>query len=489
MTRKLSLAALSSLPPGVSPPGYDRADLAPGIVHFGVGNFHRGHMAVYLDRLFRQRQDRDWAIIGTGVTEHDSRMRRALAGQDWLTTVVEQSEAESTARVTGAMVDFLGPGDTATILARLADPSIRIVSLTVTEGGYFIDSTTGAFDAAHPAIQADVAKPEAPRTVFGLILAGLRARRERGIPPFTVLSCDNVPHNGVVAGNAVAGLADAMDLSLAAWVRAEVAFPNGMVDRVVPATGERERRRLADEFGIADAAPVFCEDFSQWVLEDRFPAGRPMLEAVGVTFAPDVTPFETMKLRILNGGHALIAYPAALLDIEPVHEALGHALVGAFLAKVASEEILPIVPPVPGVDLVAYLASIQRRFANPKIGDTTRRLCFDGANRQPKFIIPSINDRLARGESVDGLALGTALWCRYCAGTTESGAAIPPNDPSWEQLQARAQAARDDPAAWLAMRDVYGPTASDPAFGAAFAQSLRALWADGTAATLSRHLG
>lgn len=489
MAKQLSFATLAGLPPGVSAPGYGRADLAPGIVHFGVGNFHRGHMAVYLDRLFRLGRDRDWAIIGAGVTDHDTRMRRALEGQDWLTTVVEQSEAESTARVTGAMVDFLPPGDTAAILARLADPAIRIVSLTVTEGGYFIDSTTGAFDARHPAIRADVANPEAPRTVFGLILAGLRVRREQGIPPFTVLSCDNVSHNGVVARNAVAGLADTIDPSLAAWVRAEVAFPNGMVDRVVPATGERERRLLAEEFGLADAAPVFCEDFSQWVLEDRFPAGRPALEAVGVTFASDVTPFETMKLRILNGGHALIAYPAALLDIEFVHEALRHELVGAFLAKVASEEILPIVPPVPGIDLVAYLASIQRRFANPKIGDTTRRLCFDGANRQPKFIIPSISDRLRRAESVDGLALGTALWCRYCAGTTDSGAEIPSNDPDWERLQARAQASSDDPAAWLAMRDVYGDLGRSPVFAAAFAGQLRALWAEGTAATLRRYLG
>ena len=488
MATRLSLKTLADLPPEVSRPRYARADLTPGIVHFGVGNFHRGHMAVYLDKLFEAGRSRDWAIIGAGVTDYDTRMRTALEGQDWLTTVVEQAEARSTARITGAMVDFLRPGDTAAILAKLADPAIRIVSLTVTEGGYFIDSTTGAFAVDYPMIQADVRDPENPKTVFGLILEGLRARREQGLPPFTVVSCDNVPHNGVVTQNAVAGLAAAIDPALAAWVRAEVAFPNGMVDRVVPATGDRERRLLAQQFGVEDRAPVFCEDFIQWVLEDRFSAGRPALEEAGVTFVADVTPFETMKLRILNGGHALIAYPAALLDLEFVHEALQHALIGRFLAKVAETEIIPVVPPVPGVDLADYLALIQRRFANPKIGDTTRRLCLDGSNRQPKFIIPSINDRLKAGQGIEGLALGTAFWCRYCHGVTESGAEIAPNDPSWDRLQARARAAKDDPAAWLAMRDIYGDLARSQVFATAFASSLDAIWKDGTEATLRRYL-
>ncbi len=489
MTIRLSLETLAALPAGVARPGFARGELAAGIVHFGVGNFHRGHMAVYLDELFAAGRDRDWAIVGAGVTDHDRRMRAALQGQDWLTTVVEQSAAEATARVTGAMVDFLDPDDRAAIVERLADPAIRIVSLTVTEGGYFIDSATGRFDAAHPAIRADAAAPDDPRTVFGLILAGLRRRRAAGTPPFTVLSCDNLPHNGAVTRNAVAGLAEAIDPGLAAWVGTEVAFPNAMVDRVVPATGDRERRRLAERFGIEDRAPVFCEDFRQWVIEDHFPAGRPALEAVGATFVTDVTPFETMKLRILNGGHALIAYPSALMGLTFVHEALQHELVDAYLVKVAEEEILPIVPPVPGVDLADYLALIRRRFANPEIGDTIRRLCHDGSNRQPKFIVPSIKDRLARGEAVAGLALGSAFWCRYCAGVTESGAVIEANDPAWDRLQRLALAARDDPAAWLGMREVYGPVAESPVFARAFAASLGAIWADGTAAVLRRYLG
>jgi mannitol 2-dehydrogenase len=289
--------------------------------------------------------------------------------------------------------------------------------------------------------------------------------------------------------NAVAGLAEAQDADLAAWVRESVAFPNGMVDRIAPATGERERAICRDELGIEDAWPVFCEDFIQWVLEDNFPADRPAFEEAGVQFVPDVTPFEHMKIRILNGGHALIAYPAGLLDIHFVHEGMQHPLVRGFLQKVEREEILPILPPVPDTDLEEYFQLIERRCLNPKIGDTIRRLCLDGSNRQPKFIIPSIADRLDRRLPVAGLALESALWCRYCEGTTDSGAVTEPNDPNWERLQAQARAAKADPLAWLAMRDIYGRTAEAPAFRDAFAAHLAALWADGTEATLQRYLG
>jgi mannitol 2-dehydrogenase len=489
MAHRLSRAALADLPGRVDRPKYARTDLSPGIVHFGVGNFHRAHMAWYLDRLMSAGRDHDWAIVGAGVMKGDAAMREALRPQDWLTTVVTQSATLSEARVIGPMIDFLPVGDAAAIHATLVRPEIRIVSLTVTEGGYFIDPATGRFDASHPAILADAAAPDDPKTVFGHILRALRSRRAAGHAPFTVLSCDNVPHNGDVTRNTVSGLAGRIDPQLAEWITAEVAFPNGMVDRIAPATGDRERRLLAAEFGIEDAWPVFCEDFAQWVLEDRFPAGRPALETVGVEFVPDVTPFEHMKIRILNGGHALIAYPAGLMDIEFVHEAMEHPLVRGFLEKVEREEILPVLPPVPNTELEAYFAKIVERFGNPKIGDTVRRLCFDGSNRQPKFIVPTIADRLARGLPVEGLALASALWCRYCAGETDSGRAIASNDPNWDRLQANARAARGDPGTWLAMRDVYGAAADAPAFRDAFARQLAALGRDGTAAVLGRYIG
>ena len=487
MAQKLSDATLDQIDHPV--PTYDRASLTPGILHFGVGNFHRAHQAVYLDRLMNAGGGSDFAIIGAGVMPGDQRMRDVLAGQDNLYTVVEQSETASQPRVIGPMIDYIAPGNGAQVIAQLADPAIRIASLTITEGGYFIDANTGHFDVNHPAIVADGQNPDAPATVFGLLVAGLRARRAAGHLPFTVMCCDNIPHNGVVTREAVVETARLSDPELAEWIAANVAFPNGMVDRITPATSDRERAMVRDDFGIADEAPVFCEDFIQWVLEDNFPAGRPALEDVGVEFVADVTPWELMKIRILNGGHAVIAYPAGLMDIHFVHEAMQNDLVAAFLEKIETDEIIPAVPPVPGTDLNAYFAKVKERCANPKIADTVRRLCLDGSNRQPKFIIPTIADRLARDLPVEGLALESALWCRYCAGTTDSGAVIEPNDPNWDRLTETAQKAKEDPSVWLGMADIYGATGRDPRFAEAFAQWLTALWRDGTEATLRRYLG
>lgn len=487
MTTKLSAANLDAIK-SAAVPRYSRADLTPGIVHFGVGNFHRAHQAVYLDALFNLGEGHDWALIGAGVRETDEAMRQKLSAQDWLTTVVEQEADSSSAHITGVMVDYLKPGDSAAVIAKLADPAIRIVSLTITEGGYYIDPASQKFDPKHPDIAYDAAHFDAPKTAFGLILAGLVKRRDAGLQPFTVMSCDNIPGNGHVTENAVAGLAALIDPALAAWIKSSVAFPNGMVDRITPATSDREKKLLADNFGIDDAWPVFCENFKQWVLEDNFPAGRPALEKVGVQFVPDVAPYEHMKIRILNGGHATIAYPAGLMDIHFVHEAMENPLVAAFLKKVETEEIIPVVPPVPDTDLNDYLTLCEKRFANPKIGDTIRRLCLDGSNRQPKFIIPSALDRVNANSLLTGLALVSALWCRYCYGTTDSGAVIEPNDPNWDRLTAQSKKARENPAAWLEMTDIYGDLAKAPSFITAFTKSLNSLWTQGTKATLEAYL-
>ncbi len=415
-------------------------------------------------------------------------VREKLSRQDWLTTVVAQEAHSTNVRVTGPMIDFVKPFDVAANLDMLARPQVRIVSLTVTEGGYYISPATQKFDSKHPDIEADARHVDAPKTVFGLIAAGLRRRRAAGVAPFTVMSCDNIPGNGHVCENAVAGLAELADPELARWIRANVAFPNSMVDRITPATTDRERAFLRDTYGLEDEWPVFCEEFRQWVVEDRFPAGRPALETVGVTFTSDVAPYEFMKIRILNGGHAAIAYPAGLIDIHFVHEAMDDPQISAFLAALTNREILSVVPPPPQVDLEAYRSKVAERFANPKIGDTITRLCFDGSNRQPKFILPTAADRLKAGASVKGLALVSALWCRYCYGETEGGKTIPPNDPSWERLQAAAKAARSDPAAFLAMRDTFGDLAQNPAYVSAFSSALRSLWGQGVRATLAEYL-
>lgn len=483
MTLSLTQTALADLPADVARPGYDRAALTPGILHVGVGNFHRAHMAWYLDRLFATGQGHDWALIGAGVRPGDAAMRDRLAAQDWLTTLVELDPAGLSAQVLGSMIGF-APVDPAATVAAMADPAIRIVSLTITEGGYYFDAMTDGFDAGHPDMVHDAANPDAPRTVFGMMLAALQARRAAGQAPFTVLSCDNLPENGHVCARTLTGLARMIDPLLADWVVAEVAFPNSMVDCITPATSDRERALVASRFGITDAAPVVCEPFRQWVLEDNFPQGRPALETVGAEFVADVSRHELMKLRILNGGHAAIAYASALLGHHFVHDGMADPDIAGWLRALETREVIPTLAPIPGVDYDAYLDLIVRRFANPEIGDTIPRLCLDGSNRQPKFILPVLRDRLAAGAGIEGLALELALWCRYCEGTTEAGTPIPPNDDNHATLRQHALAAQDDPQAFLRNRAVFGDLSGDARLATAFAAQLGALRGQGVRAAL-----
>ncbi len=475
---RLSLSTLDDLPANIGRPTYARENLKAGILHFGIGNFHRAHQAMYLDRLMSAGKAQEWGIIGAGVFESERRLRDTLAAQDWLTTLVEQSAEISEARVIGSMVDFIEPANASATIARMVQPDIRIVSLTITEGGYFLDGE-GNFDLSHPAIQADATSPDIPKTVFGMILTALRARREAGTSPFTVMSCDNIPHNGAVTRETLTGLARLSDPAFADWITTFVAFPNSMVDRITPATSDRERAILAGEYDIEDGWPVFCEDFTQWILEDNFPSGRPPFEEVAAQFVEDVAPFELMKLRILNGGHAAIAYPAALMDIHFVHDAMAHPLIRDYLRALHRHEIIPTIPPIPGIDLAEYADCVERRFANPKIADTIPRLCHDGSNRQPKFILPTLRDALLAGRKVDGLALESALWCRYCTGLTVSGAPIPANDPNWDHLSKTAITAKETPRIWLEMEDVYGDLSENAEFAERFSFWLNAVWSDG----------
>jgi mannitol 2-dehydrogenase len=489
MPVRLSISNLASLKSKVEIPRYQRNALKAGIVHFGVGNFHRAHQAIYLDDLFNLGDSHDWALVGAGVLPSDETMRVKLAGQDYLTTVVEQEAHRNAARVTGPMVDFVSPADRSRLRQTLADPAIRIVSLTITEGGYFIDSATGKFNSRDPAVLHDASHPDAPETVFGIIVQALADRRRAGTPPFTVMCCDNIPHNGEVTRNTIVGLAQSIDPQLASWIKGNVSFPNAMVDRITPATGDAEREFVRTEFGIEDQWPVLCEEFKQWVMEDKFPTGRPNFHKVGVQFVPDVTPYELTKLRILNGGHAAIAYPAGLMDIQFVHEAMESRLINAFLHKLEHEEIIPHVPIVPEMSREDYFALIVRRFSNPKIKDTIRRIALDGSNRQPKFILPVVSDRLAAGKDVQGLAMVGASWARYCAGKSDSGAEIAPNDPNWDRLQSFAKKAESDPEAFLSMDDIFGPIAKDRRYVGAFVEAYRALKSQGTKEVLAAYVG
>ena len=486
MAIKLNNQALGKLSANVSVPGYDRSAITPGIVHIGVGNFHRAHQAVYMDKLFNLGLDFDWGIVGAGIKSYDETMRNRLYEQDWLSTVVELDPKQDKARVCAAMIDFVDI-DPLLLIEQLCKPEIRIVSLTITEGGYFRDESSGKFHANHPEIVHDSQNPDAPETVFGVLLAALEKRRGSMLPPFTIMSCDNLPGNGHVTQQAVVGLAQLISQEMADWVAAEVSFPNGMVDCITPATGDRERALISEEFGIEDASPVVCEPFRQWVLEDKFPQGRPALEKVGVEFVDDVAPYELMKLRLLNGGHAALSYPAALLGIEYVHDAMQNELVSGFMSKLIQQEVIPIVPAVAGMDFNQYFAKACERFSNPKIADTIARLCLDGSNRQPKFILPSIVDRLEQGLPVDGLALEVALWCRYCAGSDDAGNTIEVVDENARRLQEKALLTREQPAAFLDLGDILGPVAVDEVFSVSFTTAIKSLWEKGVAATLREY--
>lgn len=489
MATKLALANLQNLAPKVSVPSYGRETLSPGIIHIGVGNFHRAHQQIYLDNLFAKGLSKDWAVIGAGVRSHDRIMRDKLMAQDFLTTGIELGDNGPSACIIGSMIGFLDVEDTnAALIAGLCDESTRIVSLTVTEGGYFLDASSSDIDYTAPDLQFDIANPERPRSAFGAIVSALKARREAGLLPFTVMSCDNIEGNGEVTRRLVVGLAAKTDPGLAEWIEANVTFPNSMVDGIVPATGDHERTLALKEFGIDDPVPVTFESYRQWVVEDKFVAGRPALEDVGVKFSSAVHDYERMKIRVLNGGHALITYPAALLEYEIVHEAMADPLIHAFFRKVEEQEILPHVKPIGDIQPSAYLDLIDKRFSNKAILDTTRRLGFDGSSRQPKFIVSSIAEGLKASTPVSGLALVSASWARYCEGSTDAGGRTAPNDPLWDELQNRAVAARQNPSAWLEMDAIYGKVSQNPAFANAFDYWLRSLWQKGTASTLRAYV-
>ncbi|MGR3513436.1 MAG: mannitol dehydrogenase family protein [Paracoccaceae bacterium] len=487
-TVRLSNAALDALPREVMRPHYDRAALTPGIVHIGVGNFHRAHQAWYLHRLMQDGEALDWAIVGAGVRAGDAAMREKLAAQDYLTTLIELRPDGRSAEVSGAMIGFLPvEPDNAALIAQMAAPETRIVALTVTEGGYFVNPATGQFDADHPEILADAANPARPGTAFGAIVAALAKRRAAGTGPFTIQSCDNLQGNGDITRATVVSLARLSDPDLADWIDGACSFPNSMVDCIVPATGPAEIAQ-ARAFGIADAAPVTHEYFRQWVIEDDFCAGRPPWDKVGATFTDRVHDYEAMKIRILNAGHQVLANAGELLSVPSIAACMAHADILAFYRKVQSTQIVPQVAPVPSMTPEAYADLIEARFANPAIQDTTRRVAFDGSSRHTGFVLPILRDALEAGMSADGLALVEALWARMCAGTREDGSEITPNDPFWEDLTRAAEAAKSNPHIWLSQAHIYGDLARDIRFAGPFTKWLDKIWKDGTAAALRAYV-
>ena len=468
-------------------PTYDCNTLSPGILHLSVGNFHRGHMAVYLDELFEQGEDLDWAVVGAGLRPSAADMRETLKAQDYLTTVVELAPTAISAQIIASMIDFL-PSDPNLIYDALSDGKIRIVSLTITESGYYIDAATGEFEADHPEMISDAKSPDTPASLFGVIVKALKARRDAGIEPFTVLSCDNLPGNGNLTGQTVIGLAGLSDPELAEWIAASVSFPNSMVDRIVPATTDRERRLVEDHFGIIDELPVVCEPFRQWVVEDHFPSGRPHLEKVGVEFVTDVTGYELMKLRILNAAHASMCYPALLLGHHFVHDAMADPDIFRWIKTLLTNEAIPTLKPLPSVDYHQYLDKVLERFSNPEIGDTMSRIAEEGSERQPKFILPTVIDALDAGKSVDGFALEIALWCRYCLAEDEQGQLITVKDLKAAELFQFSEASKTRSDAFLDNIDVFGSLGKNAQFSESFCYWLKYIHRLGVRAAIRKYV-
>ena len=462
---KLNAANLTGLK--IPVPAYDRSQIGVGIAHFGVGGFHRSHQAMYIDRLLGDGLARDFGICGIGVLPADRRMRDALRGQDHLyTLILEHPDGTREPRVIGSIVDYrYAPDDPDSVVELLADPAIRIISLTITEGGY------------QPPLSA----------VFELVAEACNRRRERGLPSPTIVSCDNIAGNGDMARRVFTSYAEHINPELAQWMRENTTFPNSMVDRITPVTTPDVLERLDSEFGVADAWPVIAEPFAMWVVEDDFANGRPPLDQAGVQLVDDVAPYEAMKLRLLNAGHQGLCYFAYLAGYRLVHDAAQDPVIAEFLAGYMDSEATPTLERIPGLD--EFRAGLLPRFANAYVRDTVARLCAESSDRIPKWLLPVVRDNLRSGGPVRLSAAIVASWARYAEGIDEQGQPIEVVDRLADTLVPIARSQRDDATAFLANRAVFGDLVDHERFRAAYLWALDSLHRHGARATLRALIG
>lgn len=486
-TIKLNEASLSRLPGNIRIPKYERRQITNGIVHIGVGGFHRSHQALYLDDYFHLNPGSDWGICGVGLLDYDydRRMRDALQSQDCLYTLVERSPAGDRARIIGSIIRYLfAPDNRQAVIEAMADPECRIVTLTITESGYYYIEGSGNFDVNHPAMQHDLQHPDQPIGTYGFLTAALEKRRKQGLAPFTLLSCDNLQGNGDMVRKMLTTFAQMRDPALANWIAEYVAFPNCMVDRITPLTTPADIKMVA-EFGIDDAFPCVAEPYIQWVIEDTFCAGRPDWESVGVQMTNDVRPYEMMKIRLLNASHMLIGYLGSLSGYTYVYQVMADPLFGQAVANLM-DEVTPTLQPVPGIDLDDYKKTLIERFSNPKIRDQLPRLCLNGSAKIPKFVLGSLRDKLQLGGAIDYLSLTVAAWCRYLASHDEQGQPIPIDDPLADILTQRASLNELDPRPLLSISEIFGDLVQSPRFVEAVTNQLRSLHEFGAKGTLVR---
>ena len=486
---RLSSATLRDLPASVARTSYEFDRAGIGIVHIGIGAFYRAQGAVYTDDVLA-RESGDWAICGVSLRSPDVRDR--LMPQDGLYTVVEKSPAGVRRRVIGSVREVLFLGDERDLVhTRLVAATTRIVSLTITEKGYCHDPATGRLNLGHPDIVHDLADPEHPATAVGLLVAALEARWCSHAKPFTVMCCDNLPHNGALVRGLVLSFANAHAPPLAQWIEENVHFPSTMVDRIVPATTDADIAENDAALGMHDAAPVMHEPFKQWVIEDTFAAGRPAWEHAGAQLVGNVEPFEAMKLRLLNASHSALAYLGFLAGHEFIYQVAAQPDFVAFMRALMKEEVAPTLALPGGVDVAAYQDALVERFRNPALPHRTQQIAMDGSQKLPQRLLGTVRDNLAAGRSIDRLALGVAAWMRYVAGVDEAGRAINVSDPLAEDFSRIAAEHRGDPAGLarglLDVRAVFGEDlpAAVP-FARKVAAWLTALHTEGAARTVSR---
>lgn len=463
-------------------PTYDRTALAPGIVHIGVGAFHRAHQGSYLDALAEQRVSDEWGVVGVGL--RSARGRKELKAQDCRYAVLQRSADHDEVRVVGSLLDYLSAAeDRAAVLGALTSPQTKLVTLTVTGNGYGVDAD-GELDPKDDDVARDLAFPRWPRSVPGYLTEALRLRRDAGIPPFTVLSCDNMVRNGDTVRGATVGFARLCDEGFGDWIEENVAFPASVVDRITPEPSEEHRRLLREQFGIHDAAPVMSERFAQWIVEDRFSNGRPPLEEVGVQFVPDATPYELAKKRLLNGSHSAIGYIGYLCGHRRIDEALTDPMLRRYLKALMDEEVAPLLPRTVALDLEAYKRTLLTRFSNPRIGDRLQRLCGRGSTKMPAYLLPSLQEALEQGLPHRKLTLAVAAWFRYLGGVDFEGRRIEVNDQMVAELQPLAQQAAEDPRPLLSVRSVFGDLGENDAFVGELRRMLRLLNSRGATAAV-----
>lgn len=481
----LRRGALSSLPHGIATPRYDVSTVRPGIVHLGLGGFHRAHMARYThDLMERDPAALGWGIVGAVLLPGDRRMIDSLDPQDGLYTLIEREGAEEHARVIGSLARVIFAGESSAELLELMDDSaIRIVSLTVTENGYCLDPATKRLDPGHELVRADLATPERPRSAIGVIVEALRRRRAADAPPFTAMSCDNIQANGAVLREAVLAHARLRDTTgeLARWIADDVSFPSTMVDRITPVTSQADIDDLATRHGVADRWPVVCETFSQWVIEDRFSLGRPAWEKVGAQFVADVEPYEFMKLRLLNASHLTVAGLGRLAGYETIDQAMADRRISVIMTALMDRETGPTLPLVPGIDLDSYKRTLVRRFANPAIRDTVERVNTDAPLN---VLLDPIRSRLQARADLDFLALALAAWLRRVRGEDERGTRIAVRHPLSKLLREKAVEGGPDPASLLSIKQLFGELGQDPRLVGPVRRWLGTLYAAGIEATL-----